>query len=116
MARLAQFHDCGPHGRLTAKQIAAQAGISQAMVYIRLSNGLKGEALVAPAKRVDRQPGDYRDSVGTTSYMGLHVAVRLAVSHRGRAPTIAHLREQYGMSRPTAYRWRAAFIDAGVLP
>ena len=113
---MARLHDCGPHGRLTAKQIAALAGISRGMVSIRISSGLRGEALVAPAKRGVRLPGDYTVSVGTIGHIGIHVAVRLAVSHRDRAPTIAHLRDQYGMSRATAYRWRAAFIDAGVSP
>lgn len=35
-------------------------------------------------------------------------AVRIALRY-GRTPTVSQLMNDYGMSRATAYRWRAAF-------
>lgn len=39
-------------------------------------------------------------------------AMRLALRYQHRTPTVAELRETYGMSRATAYRWIAAFKAA----
>ena len=40
-------------------------------------------------------------------------AVRIARHYGGRIPTVAQLRADFGMSRATAYRWRAAFLEGG---
>ena len=44
--------------------------------------------------------------------LSLIVAVRIARRYTHRTPTVADLREQFGMSRATAYRWIAALRDA----
>lgn len=41
-------YTCGPHGKLTAREIARISGISVKTVYGRLQNGIRGEALYAP--------------------------------------------------------------------
>lgn len=40
-------------------------------------------------------------------------AVRIARHYGGRIPMVAQLRAELGMSRATAYRWRAAFMEGG---
>ena len=112
--RVATAHDCGEHGQLTVRQISAITGITEPVIYRRVQNGVTGEGLLSPPKHGVRQPGSYVDNAVSTGNLILHTAVKLAIAHRSKAPTIAHLREQYGMSRATAYRWRAAFIDAGL--
>lgn len=47
-------------------------------------------------------------SVSTTIY----TACLIAEAFRGRVPTIGELRERFGMSRATAFRWRAAIAAA----
>jgi predicted DNA-binding transcriptional regulator AlpA len=114
--RVAATHDCGEHGWLTVRQISERTGISEQTIYNRVKEGVSGERLLDPVRRGTHPPGDYTGGIASIGNLGLHTAVRLAISHRERAPTIEHLRAQYGMSRATAYRWRAAFIDAGVSP
>lgn len=42
----------------------------------------------------------------------VNLAVRLALRFGGQAPSVPQLRNEFGMSRATAYRWRRAFLDA----
>lgn len=42
----------------------------------------------------------------------LITAVKIALRFKNKAPTIASLRAEFGMSRATAYRWRNAFMEA----
>lgn len=39
------------------------------------------------------------------------VAIRIARKYRDTAPTVDQLIRDFGMSRPTAYRWRCAYRD-----
>lgn len=47
---------------------------------------------------------------------GTHVSIvtacRIADRFRQRLPTVAELRDAFGMSTATAYRWRAALAEA----
>ncbi len=63
--------------------------------------------------------GQYTEQVGisrATATVQLSVACRLADRYRHRLPLVAELQEQFGMSRATAYRWRAALAEARGLP
>ena len=42
----------------------------------------------------------------------LTTAIRLVRMYGNRVPTVEALRSDFGVSRATAYRWRAAFIEA----
>lgn len=42
----------------------------------------------------------------------LTAALRLVRTYGDRAPSIESLQADFGVSRATAYRWRAAFIDS----
>ena len=112
----AKRHDCGSHGMLTVREIAAVAGINQNSVYRRLGYGVKGEALCQPReKRPARKVEcDYKGTsvVATSGAVMVAVAVQIALAYPRRPPTVDELRSRYNMSRATAYRWRAAFIDA----
>lgn len=63
---------------------------------------------VLPRRRRQRAACYTEQAVHTTG----HVAVQVALRFAGRAPSVAQLREEFGMSRATAYRWRRAFLDA----
>lgn len=60
---------------------------------------------------------------GTSSYRVqpgysrcIELALRVVRAYPNRMPTVDSLQRTFGMSRATAYRWRAALLDAGVLP
>lgn len=61
---------------------------------------------------------DYRDEAVREPRSGqqclMTVAAMIAVRYRGGIPSVESLMSAYGMSRATAYRWRAAFRAAGV--
>lgn len=42
----------------------------------------------------------------------LTAALRLVRAYGDRVPTVAHLQNDFGVSRATAYRWRAAFAES----
>lgn len=47
---------------------------------------------------------------------GLQVAIAIADQYQNRIPSVSELRERFGMSRATAYRWVAAFKIARGVP
>lgn len=47
---------------------------------------------------------------------GILAAVRIAEAYKSRLPTVAELRDRFGMSRATAYRWVRAFKVARGVP
>jgi len=65
-----------------------------------------------PRRRRQRAASYTEQAVHTTGHGTVHVAVQVALRFAGRAPSVAQLREEFGMSRATAYRWRRAFLDA----
>lgn len=108
-------YDCGSHGLLTAKQISAVSGRALNSVYVRIKSGYTGERLVAHRIVVERSVGRRCFRAECTPTLGnsaIFLACKLARKFTSRPPTVSELREQFGMSRATAYRWRAAFIDA----
>lgn len=57
----------------------------------------------------------YTDAVAGawgTSTITITIACRVAAAFPDRVPSVAELRARFGMSRATAYRWRAALRDA----
>lgn len=112
--RIAKRHDCGEHGQLTVREIAPIAGLSEPAIYSRLSRGVSGAALCAPAMSSVPQPGrTYTDRTARTNgNITLAVACIMARKFPDRPPSVDQLRAEFDMSRATAYRWRAAFRDA----
>ena len=47
-----------------------------------------------------------------TASVSIYLAVRIAKRYSTRLPTWQELRDEYGMSRATAFRWLAALRDA----
>ena len=117
MTKKAKRHDCGRHGQLTAAEAAAIAGISPAAVYQRLTDGVKGDALCAStpshSERYRKRRRSYTlDAPATCGGVVAYTAARIAVRFHGQAPDVDVLMRDFGMHRATAYRWRAAFVDA----
>ena len=114
--RIPKRHDCGHHGLLTAREISAISGVCESAIHQRIRNGVSGEALADP-KSTTRPRGEaytVRDAgvPATTGITRVAVAVSICRRFPDAPPTVDLLRREYGMSRATAYRWRAAFVDA----
>jgi hypothetical protein len=56
--------------------------------------------------KADRSENKYSTS------MTIQTACRIANRFRTRIPTVEELMENFGMSRATAFRWRAALREA----
>ncbi len=63
-----------------------------------------------PDYRMEQMP-PYNTAAGYVA-----MACKIAERFRNRVPTARELREQYGMSEATAYRWRAAIKEARAMP
>lgn len=109
------LHNCGPHGHLTVRQIAELVGCDRRAIYLRIENGVTGIDLCRPLSIY--HGGAWKPERAPSTIGNMTIAMAVSISRRWpkRAPTVAELREHYGMHRATAYRWRAAFIDAGAL-
>lgn len=108
-----QLIDCGPHGVLTYRQIAAIAGVSVCAIRNRASKGATGDALVRPFKPAGRPKGSYRDQIpGLNQCQSMEIAFKFARVFRDRVPTAAEVSEKFGMSKCNAYRWIAAWKAA----
>lgn len=111
----AALHDCGKHGRLTVAQIAGIAGVSANSIYCRIRMGVAGEKLCESrtARKSQGRKVSYRgQDIHTVGSVNIAVAVTIARAYTTRPPSIDQLRNRFQMSRATAYRWRAAFVDA----
>lgn len=62
--------------------------------------------------RWNEQTRQYRDDLHADGGGNIFVACQIAHKFCHRVPAIAELRECYGMSRATAYRWLAAIKAA----
>lgn len=108
-ARTSKKHDCGPHGKLTAKQIAAKVGMNVRAVQKRVRLGYKGEELLTPRygrmrERVDAAPKS--DVVAT--------AMKLARAFPSGVPTAEQIMEARPMCKNAALNWRRAMaMEAG---
>lgn len=47
-------------------------------------------------------------------HQGITFALRLVRAYGSRVPSVNELRSTFGVSRATAYRWRAALADSHV--
>lgn len=103
-------------GSMTVAQIAEAAGISQTAACRRLRDGVSGERLFAKDLRSgsgrNYAAPTYRDAPGMGK--AIEIACRLARLYADGAPPIETLQTKFGMCRATAYRWRRAWLDAGV--
>jgi hypothetical protein len=105
--------DCGSYGKLTAKEIAARAGIASGTVWCRIGKGIRGDELCRPKFRVERQPGHYRDNEPGRPVTGGAIYLACVIAREYRTPpTIDQLQTRFSMSRSTAYRWRVAWLAA----
>jgi transposase len=114
MLKRAELHDCGKHGMLAVKDIARKTGLSERTIRDRLARGMEGEELLRPkiGARETRKDTTFRDDVVRTSGAGaMAIAIRIARSFPNRVPTAKELRDKFGMSQATAYRWRQSIID-----
>lgn len=104
----AMLLDCGPHGWLTVKQIAAVAGTSKTAIYKRLSEGARGAELCvrrwANQSRVRKASPPRRDM--------LVCAFRIATRFPDRLPTLEDIQAIRPMSRQNAQVWRQAIATA----
>lgn len=99
--------DCGRHGQLTARQIAAAAGITVRAVHGRVKAGVAGEALLLPPHESLRVVhGKCRNHV-------LRKAIRLARAFPDGLPTTEQIMRTEPMCKRQALRWRKAFADMG---
>lgn len=58
---------------------------------------------------------DYRNhqpSAHSAAHRTAQLALRIAAAYPGAIPTVPQLRDDFGMSRATAYRWIAALKAA----
>lgn len=110
---VAKRYDCGEHGRLTTREIAAQAGITASSVHNRIARGIRGDALCAPKAAPRRRHSVCFTATATPAGVPavFYMALKLLRMFPTRAPSAAFLRHSFGMSRATAYRYRRAWLD-----
>ncbi|WP_329859385.1 hypothetical protein [Stenotrophomonas hibiscicola] len=67
---------------------------------------------------MNRQPADHHHNRAPgwpdwgRQNLTLTAALRMVRTYGNRIPSVAQLRADFGVSRATAFRWRAAFRDA----
>ncbi len=96
-------YDCGQHGRLTMAQMVALSGITKQSLQYRLSQGVRGDALVSPRK--------VRQLAGPMCPV-IRIACTLAATFPDVVPSVAQVRAAYPMSKASAERWRIAWRQA----
>ena len=111
--RIAKRFDCGAAGKLTVADIARATGLTTGGVHDRIARGWRGEQLVAgrcaPKPPAETFRGRAHLPEGCAAiYLGVCVARRFG----DKVPSVDALREQFGVCRATAYRWRAAYAAA----
>ncbi len=100
--RKPKLHSCGKYGRLSARQIATIAGITDKAVHIRIAAGWKGEQLCQP---VGDRPNHKKSTICQPTML---MAVKIARRFRDRVPTVKELQAMHPMSLNAAIRWRRA--------
>lgn len=110
-------HDCGEHGSLTVREIAAKSGLTVRAIRKRMANGVAGAALCAPWKPGKKPPGSWRGQHGVPNTVAsiVFMAILVARRYHGRAPRPAELRDEFGLSPAQAFRWARAFKAAQAL-
>ena len=109
-----QLHDCGVHGRLSVREIAAIASLAHSTVRSRLGRGVTGEWLLRTYLVPAVPKPSYTENAppsGSCSVIAYEV-FRIVRYFGGRQPTVSGLRELLGCSRATAFRLRRAWRDA----
>jgi len=99
-------HNCGRHGDLTVAQIARLTGLAKASIRERITNGVSGADLCAPAKANCRRRTDkpiHRPATVT--------ALALAIEFGRRVPTWQEIQRVHPMSKDAAKRWRRAYRE-----
>ena len=104
--------DCGEQGRLTRAQIAEVAGINPATVSRRIRTGADLLAPRASPTQPKSAPFFFEKIPLVGEWTRLETAFRIAFRYGMKLPTVLQLQRDFGMSRPTAYRWLRAMRDA----
>lgn len=104
--RQGRVFDCGKHGKLTAKEIAALTGMSREGVWQRVRSGVKGADLLLPKHEGLRQ------AKASCSNPVMLIAAKLARRFPNKVPTLREIRQTHPMGARNAMRWRQAFADA----
>lgn len=118
-ARKRLVYDCGAAGMLNSSEIALRAGVKLAAINRRIHEGVRGEALLAPSRRghdswsARRANGtrDYREFCHSNGNSKLVFALQVVREFGATPPSVEQLVSRFAMSRATAYRWRAAWLD-----
>lgn len=111
--RPARRFDCGSHGPLTVAEMIKVSGLSESSIRNRIARGVVGDRLIAPRQQGVRGNVDYVEGLHLDSVAAnLHKAILIGRDFAARVPTVHELKNKYGMSRATAYRWRAAIAAA----
>lgn len=105
--RKVKRYDCGKYGKLTATEIAKQAGIKKATVYDRLKQGYAGSDLAEPTKALMT-----RSRGGLCRYPNVVIALRITRTYPDRIPTAAEIQKVAPMCKRSANNWRVAMREA----
>jgi hypothetical protein len=98
-------YDCGKHGQLTAKEIAARAGIAVETVYDRVRRKWPAADLAEPAHALRRE------KAGIPRMPCVIMALRIARAFPNRVPTVRELRAVAPMCAVQARRWQRALEE-----
>lgn len=104
--RLRRF-DCGSRGKLTVRQIAALAGVTEKAIWGRIARKVSPENLTAPPYQSVR--GEIRTACRSPVVV---IACRLAKAFPDRLPTVEEIMRVQPMVRRGALRWRQALDEA----
>lgn len=105
--------DCGACGALTVAEMIKVSGLAESSIRNRIARGVVGVRLIAPRQQGVRGHADYVEGLHLDPVaVRLHKAILIGRAFAARVPTVHELKSRYGMSRATAYRWRAAIAAA----
>ena len=100
-------YDCGSHGRLTRKQIAATAKVTMGAVHHRIRKGLTGDDLVADTRSL-------RIPTAVCRRPTIRIACKLVRVFEGKRPNYHDVMAAHPMSQRAAIHWAAALREAGL--
>lgn len=98
-----KLYDCGKE-RLSIRQIAERAGVSEASIRSRIARGVRGRNLLLK--------GGDRWEPAAPRHPSMVLACRLADAFPDQLPTTAEIRRLQPMSPQSAERWRNALRAA----